>query len=149
MAKGLRASVKKSNRTKLRANVFGPVESARAERVHAKLLETINQSKIEPKKEDIDVDSADSNKDDAELPKGSCILTAKIPPSLFDQTPKTKTYTSDLQALAQDNLESRNLFHYLGLCSDIVGFTGDGDVKFAFDPLPPHWLSDHGLTAST
>ena len=37
MAKGARASSKKANRTKLRANVFGPVEQARAERLHAKL----------------------------------------------------------------------------------------------------------------
>ncbi|KAI9881391.1 MAG: hypothetical protein M1830_003398 [Pleopsidium flavum] len=39
MAKGLRSSVKKSNRAKLRSSVFGPVEDARRERLSAKLLE--------------------------------------------------------------------------------------------------------------
>jgi len=48
MAKGLRASTERTNRRKLRANVFGPVEKARAERLHAKLLATINSEKPAP-----------------------------------------------------------------------------------------------------
>jgi hypothetical protein len=60
MAKSARASSKKANRTKLRARVFGPVEQARAERVHAKLLETIQQ----PKPEKAEMDTTD----DGELP---------------------------------------------------------------------------------
>jgi hypothetical protein len=150
MAKGLRASVKKNNRTKLRASVFGPVEAARAERLHAKLLETISQPKPEPKKVEMEVDSADSSKEDAELPKGSCILSAKIPRSLSDQPTSTSTSTNTFepQSLAQDNFDSRNLFFYLGLCTDIVGFTEEGNLKCAFDALPQHWLSDHGLTAT-
>ncbi|KAJ4366890.1 hypothetical protein N0V83_007418 [Neocucurbitaria cava] len=55
MAKSARASSKKANRTKLRARVFGPVEKARAERLHAKLLETIQQ----PKPEKTDMDTAE------------------------------------------------------------------------------------------
>lgn len=39
MAKGLRSSVKKSNRAKQRSVVFGPVEKARTERLSKKLLE--------------------------------------------------------------------------------------------------------------
>ncbi|MCJ1312768.1 hypothetical protein MMC25_006444 [Agyrium rufum] len=39
MAKGLRSSVKKANKTKLRARVFAPVENARMERLSSKLLE--------------------------------------------------------------------------------------------------------------
>ena len=54
MAKSARASSKKVNHTKLRARVFGPAEKARAERIHAKLLETINQPK--PQKTAMDVD---------------------------------------------------------------------------------------------
>src|SRR4051812_11727997 len=135
MAKGLRASVKKSNRSKLRSAVFGPVEQARAERLHAKLLETVNQPKPEPpKKADMEIDSTDSTKNEVDLPKGSCVLTAKIPQSL------SSTTALDTKSLAQDSFECRNLFHYLGLCSDITGFTDEGDLKFAFDPLPPHWL---------
>jgi hypothetical protein len=39
MAKSSRASTIKSNNQRLKAKVFGPVESARAERLSAKLLE--------------------------------------------------------------------------------------------------------------
>jgi hypothetical protein len=148
MAKGLRASVKKNNRTKLRSSVFGPVEAARAERLHAKLLETISQPKPEAKKADTDVDSADSTKGEAQLPKGSCFLSAKIPRSLSHQPTSTSTNTLDPKSLAQDNFDSRNLFFYLGLSSDIVGFTEEGNLKCAFDALPRHWLSDNGLTAT-
>ena len=38
MAKGLRSSRKKTNNTRLRARVFGPVENARKERLSAKRL---------------------------------------------------------------------------------------------------------------
>lgn len=139
--------MKKSNRTKLRASVFGPVESARAERVHAKLLDTINQPKPDPKKAEMEVDSADSAKDEAELSKGMRILTAKMPLSLSDQP--SSTTTLDSKSRAQDSLESGNLFHLLGLCSDVVGFTDEGNLNLAFDMLPHHWVSDHGLTAAT
>ncbi|KAL1642493.1 hypothetical protein SLS61_009644 [Didymella pomorum] len=67
MAKGLRASSERTNRRKLRANVFGPVEKARAERLHAKLLATINSEKpARPEKKEIDVDeeAATEAKDD-------------------------------------------------------------------------------------
>jgi hypothetical protein len=43
MAKGLRASTKKSNKSSLREKVFGPVENARKERLSAKLLELASQ----------------------------------------------------------------------------------------------------------
>jgi hypothetical protein len=45
MAKGLRSSVKKANKTKLRARVFGPIEDARTQRLSAKLLELASQPK--------------------------------------------------------------------------------------------------------
>jgi hypothetical protein len=164
MGKGLRSSVKKTNRSKLRASVFGPVESERAERIHAKLLETIQQPKPElPKKAAMDVDSEgkpesespasvhksteprspdaaateDTSKDD--LPKGSCILNAKIPSYLSSE---------DVTAPSpKDECYMRNLCFYLGLSSDIVGFNTHGELEFAFDPLPRHRLSDQGLTA--
>jgi hypothetical protein len=55
MAKSARASSKKANHKKLRARVFGPAEKARAERIHAKLLETIQQ----PKPERTEMDTAE------------------------------------------------------------------------------------------
>lgn len=57
MAKGARASTKKANHQKLKSRVFGPVESARTERLSAKLLELASQPKPKPVKEDIVMDS--------------------------------------------------------------------------------------------
>lgn len=51
MAKGARASTKKANHQKLKSNVFGPIETARTERLSAKLLELASQPK--PGKEDV------------------------------------------------------------------------------------------------
>lgn len=45
MAKSARSSTRKANNQRLKANVFGPVESARAERLSAKLLEIAAQPK--------------------------------------------------------------------------------------------------------
>lgn len=170
MAKGLRSSVKKRNRSKLRARVFEPVENARTERLHQKLLEAAQQQKPEPpKKSEMDVDSAQGNSpnqhksqavsdrdrlatnttDDAakddDFPKGSSFLTASVPPSLCDE-PTDRNSTLDPP---KDRLKSRNLFHLLGLCADIVGFTDEGDLEFAFDPLPSLWSSDQGLTVAS
>ncbi len=148
MAKGLRASTERTNRRKLRANVFGPVEQARAERLHAKLLATIQSEKpAPPEKKEMDVDNDSMSphhpsqqhkvniipataeaKDD--LSKGSFFLTAAVPHSLSSNT------TTDLD-LAQENCDTRNFFLHLGLCSDIVGFNESGHLEFAFDPLPP------------
>ncbi|KAI8941030.1 hypothetical protein NX059_002274 [Plenodomus lindquistii] len=68
MAKSARASSKKVNHTKLRARVFGPAEKARAERIHAKLLETINQPKPERTTMDVEETSTTEAKED-DLPK--------------------------------------------------------------------------------
>ncbi|OAG05502.1 uncharacterized protein CC84DRAFT_1090790 [Paraphaeosphaeria sporulosa] len=146
MAKGLRSSSKKSNRTKLRARVFEPVENARLERIHQKLLETAQQPKPETAKEkEMDVDSAedadaaanDASKEE-DFPKGSFFLSASIPQSLC----ATSTSIPDAKpAPAHEDLESRTLYDVLGLCSDIVGFTPTGALEFAFDPLAPEWLN--------
>lgn len=55
MAKSSRSSSVKSNNRRLKANVFGPVENARTERLSAKLLELASQPK--PQKEaDVNMD---------------------------------------------------------------------------------------------
>lgn len=150
MAKGLRSSVKKSNRSKLRARVFQPTEDARLERLHQKLLETAQQPKPETAKEkEMDIDSAegktnrvpppnarifltfpsptDAAENDAskeeDLSKGSFSLSARIPQSLHSAS----TSADD------DDLDSRTLYHLLGLCSDVVGFSIKGRLEFAFD----------------
>ncbi|KAI1393484.1 uncharacterized protein F4822DRAFT_423952 [Hypoxylon trugodes] len=45
MAKSARSSTRKANNQRLKSKVFGPVESARAERLSAKLLELAAQPK--------------------------------------------------------------------------------------------------------
>ncbi|PQE13914.1 family UPF0642 protein [Rutstroemia sp. NJR-2017a BBW] len=65
MAKGARASTKKANHAALKAKVFGPVENARAERLHAKLMELASQPKPSAKAEDVDMDGKEG-KDSAE-----------------------------------------------------------------------------------
>lgn len=45
MAKSARATVTKNNNQRLKKNVFGPIESARTERLSAKLLELAAQPK--------------------------------------------------------------------------------------------------------
>lgn len=168
MAKSARASSKKVNHTKLRARVFGPAEKARAERIHAKLLDTINQPK--PQKTAMDVDESRTphyhhtttiqcttnsppaattatEAKDHDAPKGSSFLTASIPRSLSDVTTTTTSTTTKQYDPAEDERALRNLCFHLGLCSDIVGFNHAGRLQFAFDPLPPHWLSENqGLT---
>lgn len=51
MAKSSRASTKKANNQRLKANVFGPIESARQERLSAKLLEIASQPKPVPERD--------------------------------------------------------------------------------------------------
>ena len=144
MAKGLRASTERTNRRKLRANVFGPVEKARAERLHAKLLATINSEKPAPPKNKVEnegtpihnpacaatkanADAATTEAKD-DVAKGSFFLTAPVPRSL-----SSTSSTAD----ADVDVSMRNFCFYLGLSSDLVGFTPTGDLQFAFDPLPP------------
>lgn len=60
MAKGARASTVKANNARLKDKVFGPVETARTERLSAKLLELASQPKPSRDGEDfIAVDSGD------------------------------------------------------------------------------------------
>lgn len=156
MAKGLRSSVKKAHRSKLRDRIFAPVEDARTARLHAKLLEAAQAPKPEPaSKSAMDVDSAEppeaagnspqetataapQEADKDEYPKGSCFLSTPIPPSI------APGHTAERDR-GRDARELRELYHYLGLCSDVVGFTAGGEVEFAFEPLP-QWLSAQGLT---
>ncbi|ORY17689.1 hypothetical protein BCR34DRAFT_555322 [Clohesyomyces aquaticus] len=76
MAKGLRSSVKKANRTKLRSRVFGPVEAARNERLHEKLLELVNAPKPEPRQKpnNMDVDPPKASAD-VSLPADDTLST--------------------------------------------------------------------------
>ncbi|KAF1981802.1 hypothetical protein K402DRAFT_398198 [Aulographum hederae CBS 113979] len=54
MSKGLRSTIKKQNKSRLRARVFGPVEAARTQRLSAKLVELAAQPKPESTKMELD-----------------------------------------------------------------------------------------------
>jgi hypothetical protein len=62
MAKSLRASVKKSNKAKLRRNVFEPTERARNERLSAKLLQLAAEPKPSRDSKDVEMDSSDAKR---------------------------------------------------------------------------------------
>jgi hypothetical protein len=57
MAKGARASTRKANNQKLKARVFGPVETARMERLSAKLMELVAAPKPSQKQDDVNMDT--------------------------------------------------------------------------------------------
>ncbi|KAF7544630.1 hypothetical protein G7Z17_g9805 [Cylindrodendrum hubeiense] len=61
MAKSARSSSRKANNQRLAANVFGPVEAARAERLHAKLIELAKQPKPESAAVPEDADKAEGD----------------------------------------------------------------------------------------
>ncbi|PVI07606.1 hypothetical protein DM02DRAFT_580214 [Periconia macrospinosa] len=156
MAKGLRASTKKSNRSALRSRVFEPVENARLERLHQKLLEAAQQPKPEnPKKNDMELDAPEETNDAAsneeDFPKGSSHnLAAVIPSSFLHDTTTTQSPSySEMAAEACIDDDFEHLYHLLGLSSDIVGFTPDGQLELAFDPLPPHHMDVDGDATST
>jgi len=56
MAKSARASKIKMNNSKLKSRVFGPVETARTERLSAKLLELASQPKPSKDSDDMVMD---------------------------------------------------------------------------------------------
>ncbi len=60
MAKSARASKIKSNNSKLKTRVFGPVETARTERLSAKLLELASQPRPSNKGLDDELMDADT-----------------------------------------------------------------------------------------
>jgi hypothetical protein len=119
MAKGLRSSSKKSNKTKLRARVFGPVEAARTERLSAKLLELAQQPK--PARGEMDLDA------DAEEDKG--VYQEALTPFLLSKIltdtgfAETQAASDKDQAAAEEEAEGwsprRSSFSYpvpAGLC---------------------------------
>ncbi|KAF2086956.1 hypothetical protein K490DRAFT_66268 [Saccharata proteae CBS 121410] len=128
MAKGSRSSVRKTNNQKLKSKVFGPVESARTERLSAKLLELAQQSKpekAETQKANTEVEAEEPTTDAQadEQTEGltpSCI-SCHLPYSLA-QHAKESTTTA----------EEEQLYTALGLSSDILGFGEDGRLLLAF-----------------
>ncbi|KAJ0324280.1 hypothetical protein COL5a_007947 [Colletotrichum fioriniae] len=95
MAKSARASVIKKNNQRLKANVFGPVEQARAERLSAKLLELAKAPKPE-READIKMDVEEQD-DDAEINGDDEKKEAKADDSMDVDSAKPKRRSGRIQ----------------------------------------------------
>ncbi|XTI92015.1 hypothetical protein V2W45_1420790 [Cenococcum geophilum] len=104
MAKGLRSSVKKSHRTRLRSRVFAPVEDARTERLSAKLLELASQPR--PAKTDMELDEDNGSNTIPTTPTAP--LTHQIPrhSTRSNSSPASK---SDAQADAHQDQQAEDM----------------------------------------
>jgi hypothetical protein len=142
MAKSLRSSVKKSNRSKLRSRVFAPIEDARNERLSAKLLALASQPK--PPKSEMEVDSQPS--------KASAAVPSVDDPSKSRSKEDTLTVGAEAQERAeglssslslqqvscqaglanQEKAGEEMLYMLLGLASEVVGFESDGRLLLQF-----------------
>lgn len=157
MAKGLRSSVKKSHRTRLRSRVFAPVEDARTERLSAKLLELASQPR--PAKTDMELDedngtntipttpthqiphhstqsnSAPASKSDAQADAHQNQQAEGLSPCISWSIPRALSEgTADAPPQKLKRQIEEDLFYsLLGVCSDIVGFDERGDLLLAFD----------------
>lgn len=147
MAKGARSTARKTNNQALKARVFGPVETARTERLSQKLLELAQQPR--PAKTEMEVekdgerlllhalsaptdtdahaesnDSVAQDKAPADQAEGSSkCFSWPVPPSLLDSR-------KDNNKLA--TAEEETFYHLLGLSGDIMGFTTQGDLGLHF-----------------
>ncbi|KAL8985179.1 MAG: hypothetical protein Q9205_001056 [Flavoplaca limonia] len=79
MAKGLRSSVRKANRSRLRSTVFGPVEDARKQRLSTILLSKATEPSPNARENTMLVDASEilpvepntsTTNDDASVPAG-------------------------------------------------------------------------------
>ncbi|KAL1625849.1 hypothetical protein SLS56_007167 [Neofusicoccum ribis] len=137
MAKGARSTARKTNNQALKARVFGPVETARTERLSQKLLELAQQPR--PAKTEMEVEKDESNdsvaqdKAPADQAEGSSkCFSWPVPPSLLDSS-------KDNNKLA--TAEEETFYHLLGLSGDIMGFTTQGDLAMEVDGEKPSMTS--------
>ncbi len=100
MAKSARASTKKSNRTKLRARVFRPIEDARTQRLSAKLMALASQ----PRPDRLDAMEVEPSRfQSAKTSQNLESLTAA-------QHPKTRTNLNRKRARKPNVLQARPVF---------------------------------------
>ncbi|KAI9757848.1 MAG: major facilitator super transporter protein [Chaenotheca gracillima] len=132
MAKGLRSSVKKANRTKLRDRVTRPVEDARTERLSAKLQELASQPKpSEEAKMDVEEIQSSSHPSKTEPTTTDETLEGWSPNLISMPVP------SFLLRRSHDNeppgVAAEEFFNILGLVGveSIRGFTADGSLLVA------------------
>ncbi|KAI1268666.1 hypothetical protein F5Y18DRAFT_238645 [Xylariaceae sp. FL1019] len=104
MAKSSRASSRKANNQRLKAKVFGPVESARAERLSARLLELAAQ----PKPERAESDTMNIVDDASEEKKDETAVAAATDDAAMDvDGAKTTSTSSKPSASKKGRIEKR------------------------------------------
>ncbi|KAK4179636.1 hypothetical protein QBC36DRAFT_322183 [Triangularia setosa] len=97
MGKSSRASTIKQNNRRLKANVFGPVEAARAERLHAKLAELIAQPKPVKEVDMSDEEPADEAKEvEAEKEEATMEVDEKPAPAYKEKERKRRGKKSNI-----------------------------------------------------
>ncbi|KAL1642099.1 hypothetical protein SLS58_005688 [Diplodia intermedia] len=136
MAKGARSSVRKTNNQALKAKVFGPVETARTERLSQKLLELAQQPAPSKNEMEVEKDEPENSAAQAKAPAdqaegSSKCFTWPIPPSLLARSKPTKQHIA----------EEETFYHFLGLSGDIAGFTAGGDLAMEVDGAKPSMSS--------
>ena len=161
MAKSARASITKRNNQRLKKKVFGPVESARNERLNAKLLELASQPK--PPRSEMEVEEEGTSLANkatlAMLPQTKSVAGAKkpagkegafrasfsvsIPDSLLDDsnaprwplpTPRSTPEADDLGSRTRRKVEREEaaFYHILGTSAKILGFDVTGELELKF-----------------
>ncbi|KAI1906619.1 hypothetical protein LOZ53_006361 [Ophidiomyces ophidiicola] len=91
MAKGARSSVKKRNKAKLRATVFGPVVDRRTERLSAKLQDLASAKLVK----DADMVDAEINLIDPSEPSAGKATTTKDDMDIDQSPDSSKPKSSD------------------------------------------------------
>lgn len=156
MAKSARASITKRNNQRLKKKVFGPVESARNERLNAKLLELASQPKPPRSEMEIEEEGALLAKKAALAPlfqtkniagakkpagkEGAFRASVSIPESLLEDsnaqnwplpTPRSTPEADDLGSRTRRRVEREEakFYQFLGHSSEILGFDITGDLE--------------------
>ncbi|KAH0565787.1 hypothetical protein GP486_000806 [Trichoglossum hirsutum] len=94
MAKSARSSVKKANKSNLRARVFGPAEDARIERLSAKLAQLVKEPAAK-----LSVTSIESVEEGMNIQLCQCLPESR---TLIHAIPTGKMHTDDKDGMGED-----------------------------------------------
>ncbi|KAK7709067.1 hypothetical protein SLS57_008792 [Botryosphaeria dothidea] len=140
MAKGSRSSVRKTNNQALKARVFGPVETARTERLSQKLLELAQQPR--PQKNEMDGEK-DGQRTQPHIVSAQAPANIPTEPENTDAQEKAPADQAEASSKndAQNTAEDEVFYHLLGLSGDIAGFTAQGNLTMEVDDAKPSMSS--------
>ncbi|KAI0145911.1 hypothetical protein F4776DRAFT_382992 [Hypoxylon sp. NC0597] len=110
MAKSARSSTRKANNQRLKANVFGPIEAARAERLSAKLLELAAQPKPpKPESNEMKIED-DAGEDEAKIDEDTAAADANDNTMDIDSVKPTSSKRSDKKRIEKRRKKSKIVF---------------------------------------